>query len=115
MRRPRRIAPLASRFAPIVISMLIGSLAHGQAQQRALFVCNDGDLEGSLTSFTFGADGVLTLADRVVTGARATLGDPCPGPPLLPPGLYGPVIVVRHLAFLLRRAATSSGPGTGAA
>lgn len=53
--------------------------ASGQATVRALFVSNNGNLEGSVTSFLINEDGTLSLVNRVVTGSRASISDPCAG------------------------------------
>mgnify|MGYP000275533680 CR=1 FL=1 len=51
----------------------------GQAAVRAVFVANNGDLTGSVTSFTLGPDLAPVLQTHLVTGTRAVLTDPCAG------------------------------------
>ncbi len=51
----------------------------GQATVRAVFVANNGDLTGSVTSFTLGPDLAPVLRTHLVTGSRAVLTDPCAG------------------------------------
>ncbi len=53
--------------------------AWGQATGRAVFVGNNGNLEGSVTAFTVNADGTLNFVNRVVTGSRPNTTVPCPG------------------------------------
>jgi 6-phosphogluconolactonase (cycloisomerase 2 family) len=59
--------------------LFMATLAFGQAADRAIFVANNGNLEGSVTAFAVNADGTLALVNRVITGTRPTLSDPCPG------------------------------------
>lgn len=67
----------------ILVSLLAAALAPqfalAQASQRALFVSNNGNLEGSVTSFLINADGTLAFVNRVITGSRPSLSDPCAG------------------------------------
>jgi 6-phosphogluconolactonase (cycloisomerase 2 family) len=53
--------------------------AAGQSAQRAAFVSNDGNLQGSVTSFTFDADGMPTLVDFLITGQKESSADFHPG------------------------------------
>ena len=50
-----------------------------QATAPSVFVSNDGNLEGSITSFRLEADGSLTFVDRLVTGSRPSTSVACGG------------------------------------
>ncbi len=65
--------PIRALFVP----MLASSAAFAQAADPHVFVANDGNLEGSVSSLRVNQDGSLTLADRVVTGSRASTSQPC--------------------------------------
>ncbi len=54
-------------------------MAFGQANSRAVFVSNNGNLEGSVSSFMINPDDSLSFVDRVITGTRPTTADPCSG------------------------------------
>ncbi len=64
-----------------VHALLGGSAAIASAQTDfpAVFVANEGNLEGSVTSMRVENDGTLTFLDRIITGARGSLAEPCPG------------------------------------
>ncbi len=62
-----------------VAVMLSAQTAWSQSSERGLFVANNGNLEGSVTAFRVNADGTLALLNRIVTGTRPTINDPCPG------------------------------------
>ncbi|MCC5824155.1 MAG: lactonase family protein [Phycisphaerales bacterium] len=66
-----------SRFTVAVIAAA-GSLACAQATDPHIFVANNGNLEGSVSSMRVNSDGTLTLTDRVVTGTRPAISNPCP-------------------------------------
>ena len=51
------------------------SSAFGQATQPTLFVCNNGNVEGSTTSFRINADGTLTFVNKVITGTRININE----------------------------------------
>ncbi|MBU0616978.1 MAG: lactonase family protein, partial [Planctomycetes bacterium] len=53
---------------------LVTSAAFGQATMKAAFVGNDGNTEGSVTSYVFDADGAPVFVQKLVTG-----GDDTPG------------------------------------
>jgi len=55
------------------------STALAQSATPAIFVANEGNLEGSVTSFLVEPDGSLTFADRVITGSRSSTSQPCAG------------------------------------
>lgn len=50
-----------------------------QSSSPAIFVANEGNLEGSVTSFIVETDGTLTFVDRVITGSRSSTSQPCAG------------------------------------
>jgi 6-phosphogluconolactonase (cycloisomerase 2 family) len=54
-------------------------LAAAQADFPAIFVANDGNLEGSVTSLRVEPDGSLSFVDRVITGTRPSTSQPCAG------------------------------------
>ena len=58
---------------------LAAPAALAQSDGPALFVGNNGNLEGSVTAFRINADGTLQFANRLITGVRATTSDPCAG------------------------------------
>jgi hypothetical protein len=45
----------------------------------AAFVANNGNLEGSVTSYTFNEDGSLVFVQKVITGERDSTGEHEPG------------------------------------
>jgi 6-phosphogluconolactonase (cycloisomerase 2 family) len=51
----------------------------GQASDRAIFVANNGNLEGSVTAFGVNPDGTLDFVNKVITGSRPNMSAPCPG------------------------------------
>lgn len=53
--------------------------AWGQSTQRAAFVANNGNLEGSVTSFRFAADGTPIFVAKFVTGSTSSTQNPVPG------------------------------------
>ncbi|HNQ23332.1 MAG TPA: beta-propeller fold lactonase family protein [Phycisphaerae bacterium] len=57
---------------------LIAGAVYGQASTPAVFVCNNGNLEGSVSSFVINPNGSLEFVDVVVTGTRPSLTVPCP-------------------------------------
>ena len=71
------------RKAPAVSALAFA--AHIACAQTYIYVANNGNLEGSVTSYRaqlssgFPALWTLTTVDRVVTGSRASLSQPCPG------------------------------------
>ena len=62
-----------------VVSLSIAPAALGQAADRAIFVANNGNLEGSVTALAVNADDTLTVVNRVITGTRPNTSVPCPG------------------------------------
>ncbi len=72
------------RRGPVVAAMVVGlvwmpAVTWGQVTQKAAFLANNGNLEGSVTSYTFNADGSPTFVDKVVTGERESIYDYEPG------------------------------------
>ncbi len=65
-------------LAPLVLGSLCAG-ASAQADFRAVFVANNGNLEGSVSCLRVETDGSLTLVDRVVTGSRPSLSVDEPG------------------------------------
>ncbi len=75
-------APTPARIVPIACALAVGGiapLAMAQADFRAVFVANNGNLEGSVSCLRVESDGSLTLVDRVITGTRASISDDEPG------------------------------------
>jgi 6-phosphogluconolactonase (cycloisomerase 2 family) len=68
-------------FLPVAAALVvhIGSLAFGQSASQAVFVSNNGNLEGSISSFIVNPDGTLTFVDKLVTGTRPNTSTPNPG------------------------------------
>jgi 6-phosphogluconolactonase (cycloisomerase 2 family) len=70
------------RFArALVVACLpaMAPFAAAQSSSPAVFVSNNGNLEGSVSSFHVESDGTLTLVQKLVTGTRESTQDPCPG------------------------------------
>lgn len=67
------------RTAALVGVAFVVSLAWAQSAVPALWVSNNGNLEGSVTAFVVNPDGTLTLVNRVVTGTRPNTTVPCAG------------------------------------
>jgi len=83
MKRPERFGPCSgsaiSSVPAIVVLALAASAAFGQAIQRAAFVANNGNLEGSVSSFVFAPDGAPLLVQKVITGQREDINEYEPG------------------------------------
>ncbi len=73
----------AMKFVPVLLGggVLLSGVADamGQAAQRAAFVANNGNLEGSVTSFTFGPGGEPVFVMRYVTGTAPSTSTPNAG------------------------------------
>lgn len=65
--RPRMTAVPRAWMLSIVIGAATAA-AHGQAAFRAAFVANNGNLEGSVTSYRIHDDGTPEVVDRLITG-----------------------------------------------
>lgn len=59
--------------------LVLVPMALAQADPSIVFVANNGNLEGSVSALRVNPDGTLTLIDRVITGSRPSMNDPCPG------------------------------------
>jgi 6-phosphogluconolactonase (cycloisomerase 2 family) len=68
-----------ARAATLTALAAVAGLAHAQATDPHVFIANEGNLEGSVTSMRVNPDGTLTFVDRVVTGSRPSTSQPCPG------------------------------------
>ena len=66
-------------LAGLVLVLGVASSAPGQATSRAIFVANNGNLEGSVTAFVVYPDGTLGFLNKAVTGTRPNMNVPCPG------------------------------------
>lgn len=58
---------------------VLARIAVAQSSTPAVFVSNNGNLEGSVTAFKLAADGSLEFINRVVTGTRPAISNPCAG------------------------------------
>ena len=61
------------------VAALWPSDVFAQAATRAVFVCNNGNLEGSVSSFAINPDLSLNFVQKLVTGTRPNLTVPCAG------------------------------------
>ncbi|MBU0617972.1 MAG: lactonase family protein [Planctomycetes bacterium] len=66
-------------LAAVFLLGLATSAAFGQAAMRAAFVANNGNLEGSVTSYGSNPDGSLVFVQKVITGERDSTGEYEPG------------------------------------
>jgi 6-phosphogluconolactonase (cycloisomerase 2 family) len=64
---------------PALALAAAAGLAHAQATDPHVFIANEGNLEGSVTSMKLNPDGTLAFVDRVITGMRTSTSQPCPG------------------------------------
>lgn len=64
---------------PILTLVVSASLASAQAQFPVVFVANNGNLEGSVSTMVIHSSGSVGFLDRVITGTRSSLSQPCPG------------------------------------
>lgn len=81
---PRCMAGMMKRSlaAMAMMALTIGLTtrsANAQAAEPTLFVSNNGNLIGSISSMHIHADGTLELIDHLVTGQRNSTSEPCPG------------------------------------
>ncbi|KAA0217416.1 MAG: hypothetical protein DYG94_00645 [Leptolyngbya sp. PLA3] len=67
------------RALVIVLSAALASAGLAQTDFPTIFVANDGNLEGSVSSFSIAPDGTPVLIDKIVTGARANINEDQPG------------------------------------
>src|SRR5690606_32382859 len=63
-----------ARIAALAAASAFAAAATGQMAQPGVFVTNNGNNEGAVTSFGFNPDGTLRLLDRVVLGAGSGPG-----------------------------------------
>jgi hypothetical protein len=56
-----------------------GAMCFGQSETRAIFVSNNGNLEGSITSMRVNEDDTLSFVNRVITGSTPSTSMPVPG------------------------------------
>jgi len=64
---------------PVCACCALSAGAFAQSSAPAVFVSNNGNLEGSVTSFRLESNHTLTFLDRNITGTRQNINDPCPG------------------------------------
>jgi 6-phosphogluconolactonase (cycloisomerase 2 family) len=78
---PKRAHNLGLTAVSVGLALAAGivPVAHGQADNRAIFVANNGNLEGSVTAFEVHDDGTLAFVNKVITGSRPNMNSPCPG------------------------------------
>ncbi|USN98613.1 MAG: beta-propeller fold lactonase family protein [Phycisphaeraceae bacterium] len=74
----RTAIPVGTLAAAITAAALTAH-ATAQADLPMIFVANEGNLEGSVTSMHVLPSGALQFADRVITGTRGSTSEPCPG------------------------------------
>lgn len=75
----RKKLSVALRLLSFGVVMVTSNAALGQATQRAAFVANNGNLEGSVTAFRIEDNGTATFVNRIVTGTRTSTSQPCSG------------------------------------
>ena len=71
--------PVRRELLPSVLLLATTGLATAQADYPAIFVANNGNLEGSVSTMRIESSGALTFVSRVVTGTRSSTSQPCPG------------------------------------
>lgn len=74
-----RLQLLTFTLAVVAVSFAGPSHARAQSSTPALFVSNNGNLEGSVSAFRVDANGELEFVNKVITGSRTSISDPCPG------------------------------------
>lgn len=67
------------RYAAAACLAALCAPAFAQTDFPTIFVANDGNLEGSVSSFSIAPDGTPVLIDKLVTGARGSLNEDEPG------------------------------------
>ncbi|MEZ6164187.1 MAG: GC-type dockerin domain-anchored protein [Phycisphaerales bacterium] len=70
---------MRTHTASLLLTALLTPACLAQSSLPAIFVANEGNLEGSVSSLLVESDGSLTFIDRVITGSRSTTSQPCPG------------------------------------
>lgn len=68
-----------THLASLVLSAALTPACLAQSSLPAIFVANEGNLEGSVSSFIVETDGTLSFVDRVITGMRSSTSQPCAG------------------------------------
>jgi len=63
----------------LAILVLAAAPAFGQSATPAAFLANSGNLEGSVTSFTYNPDGSLVVVEKEITGERDSTAEYGPG------------------------------------
>lgn len=63
----------------VLIGSLVAGVASGQSTQPAVFVSNNGNLEGSVSAFRINGDGTVTFLNKQVIGTRTNINNPCSG------------------------------------
>jgi hypothetical protein len=69
----------SNRRLSIAAVLLAAGPASAQSTQRAAFVANNGNLEGSVTAYTFNPDNSLHFVNKYVTGSTPSTSQPVPG------------------------------------
>src|SRR3954465_4635504 len=70
---------LTNRLVAAIVICIAASGAHGQATQRAVFVANNGNLEGSVSCYVFNQDNSLHFVMKYVTGSTPSTSMPVHG------------------------------------
>lgn len=71
--------PIVRTLGALVATGCFSSATIAQSDSPAIFVANEGNLEGSVSSFVIDPDGTPSFVDRVITGTRNSTSEPCPG------------------------------------
>jgi len=66
----------AATLAALALGAGLTSSALGQALERAAFVANNGNLEGSVTAYGFDANGAPIFLSKRLIGQKASINDP---------------------------------------
>lgn len=62
-----------------ILAAALASASIAQTDFPTIFVANDGNLEGSVSSFSIASNGAPVFIHKLVTGARASINDDQPG------------------------------------
>jgi len=63
----------------VFVMTVLSTLAHAQSTGPTVFVANNGNLEGSVSSFNIDTDGTPVFIDKLITGARGSTSEDNPG------------------------------------
>lgn len=74
--RGTRVIRTSAPYVLLVIAAALPVAASAQALERAAFVANNGNLEGSVTSYAFDADGGPIFLSKKIIGQKANINDP---------------------------------------